>query len=122
MVLQRYKVPNITCVDNGNHFDVVSKNLNIPYNIKCIKKNAFHFPICGDYDLIIADPYYEDAFDFLNKKIRDIYQNTKYFVFVCCGAENEYLRSQCQSIIQAHFGNNTEEQLHFGQSIFICKK
>ena len=122
IVLHRYKVPNITCVDNGKHFDVVKKTLNIPDGIKCIKKNAFHFLICEDYDLIIADPYYEDSFDFLNKRILDIYQNTKHFVFVCCGSEDEYLRSQCQSIIQAHFKKNTEEQLHFGQSIFICKK
>lgn len=122
VVLQKYKVPNITCVDNGKHFAAVKETLNTTHGMKCIKKNAFHFPINESYDLIIADPYYEEAYNFLNKRIRDIYQNTNHFVFVCCGAEDKYLRSQCLSIIQSHFVNNTEEQLHFGQSIFICKK
>ncbi len=122
VVLHRYKVASITCVDNGKHFDIVRQTIGAYQGINCISEDAFRFPISDHYDLIVADPYYEDAFNFLDKRIRDIYQNTTTFVFVCCGAEDEHLRSQCKAILQSYFADGTKEQSQFGQSIFICNR
>lgn len=122
IVLERYKVPDITCVDKGLHFDTIKKALKTTKGIKCVTEDAFSFPISHSYSLITADPYYEDALDFLNKRIEEIYQNTNIFIFVCCGEEDEHLRAQCYNIISPYFGKGIEEQILFGQSIFLCRR
>jgi len=122
IVLNQYEVCDITCVDKGSHFDIIKTALKTKKGIKCITADAFSFPFSDSYGLIIADPYYEDALNFLNRRIHDIYQKTRIFVFVCCGTEDEHLRAQCYNIISTHFGKGTDEQLLFGQSIFLCRR
>jgi 16S rRNA G966 N2-methylase RsmD len=122
IVLHQYGVSDVTCVDNCPHFATVSGYLKKLKSIKCINEDAFSFPLSGNYGLLIADPYYQDALRFLEVRISDIFQNTNIFVFVCCGVENEYLRNQCLDIIKTYFSKNTEEKLISGQSIIIGRK
>jgi len=121
IVLKKKQVPYVTSVDNGQHFQTVMQDLNTLGGIHCIAADAFTFPFSRPYDLIVADPYYEDALTFLNKRIMDIHHSTNVFVFVCSAEYDGSLRTQCGQILQSQFSHSTNEQLLLGQSIFLCR-
>ncbi|MBA7505751.1 hypothetical protein ES706_04428 [subsurface metagenome] len=115
-------VRSITCVDNGHHFDISKELLGELSGITCVKEDAFRFRICQGFDLIVADPYYEDALNFLNARGNEILANTRIFVFVCGGVEHEHQRGQCKELIQSYLVVKPEEHLAYGQSILVCRK
>jgi hypothetical protein len=121
IVLRKYHVSEITSVDYGKHFKTVKEHL-LNKNVTCVEGNVFDYDIKSHYDLIVADPYYEDSVSFLNKRIAEIYDNSKILVFVCCGEQNEYLRKQCDGILRRYYSVNVVEKIVFGQSIFVCIK
>ena len=115
-------VKSITCVDNGEHFSISKKLLGKLSGVTCVKEDAFRFRVCQVFDLTVADPYYEDALDFLNAKAQEIFANTRIFVLVCGGVEHEYQRDQCKKLIRSHLAVEPEEYLAYGQSVLVCRK
>ncbi len=120
--LNRQGVQSVTCVDKGEHF-VISKELleKLP-GITCVQEDAFSFRISQQFDLIVADPYYEDAIQFLNAKAKEICKNTSIFVFVCGGVEHEYQREKCKELLRLHFDVKPDEYLEYGLSVLVCRK
>lgn len=115
-------VENVTCVDKGDHFDITKTSLEKLSGITCVREDAFHFRIPQVFDLIVADPYYEDALEFLDTKAKEIFSNTRIFVFVCGGIEHEYQRGQCKEALRSHLGVEPEENLEYGMSVLVCRK
>lgn len=120
--LKSQGVESITCVDKGGHFDTLKGVLEKLPGITCVKEDAFHFRIPQVFDLIVADPYYEDAINFLNTKAKEIFANTGIFVFVCGGVEHEYQRDQCKELIRSLLEVEPEEHLEYGLSVLVCHK
>lgn len=114
--------PHIICVDNGPPLDVIKQLFEELDGVEYIMEDAFRFHICEAYDLIVADPYYEDALNFLKAKAQQINSNTATFVFVCGGVEHEYHRHQCKEIIRSSFALEPKEDCLYGQSILVCQK
>ena len=115
-------VESITCVDNGEHFGISKELLGKLSGVTCVKEDAFRFRISQAFDLVVADPYYEDALNFLNAKAQEIFANTRIFVFVCGGTEHEYQRDQCKKLIRSYLAVEPKEHLAYGQSVLVCRK
>jgi hypothetical protein len=120
--LNRQGVKSVTCVDKGEHFGITKKLLEKLPGITCVQEDAFRFQISQAFDLIVADPYYEDAIEFLNAKAKEIFANTCIFVFVCGGIEHEYQRDQCKKLLRSYLEAEPDEYLEYGLSVLVCRK
>lgn len=85
--------------------------------IQVFHGDAFNFPIEDPVDLIVADPYYEDALDFLQLRLLAIAKRARTFMFVpgdiadiSWNAQAEFLLKQAGFVIK--------KSDDFGQVIF----
>ena len=85
-------------------------------NVKFVVGDASRFPLRGRFDIVIADPYYENVLDFLGAQLDHITRCARTFLLVSGGVENlEWNRKILQTL--THHGLHTKPHIAFGQVI-----
>jgi len=110
----------VTLVDNDK--DKVEKMKahmkGLPVELKVA--DAFEFSIEKDYDLIVADPYFEDTLDFLQQKLQEIIAHSRIFVLVSGGAEDISWNRKILRQLRAA-GLTVRKHIKCGEVIFVAR-
>ena len=86
-----------------------------------VKQDSFDFQIRNRFDLIVADPYYEDTLRFLALRSKEICDKAGMFVCVCAGEEKEHARMLAKNLLREACDTDPEERIIYGQSILISR-
>jgi 16S rRNA G966 N2-methylase RsmD len=90
-----------------------------PVEIKTM--DAFEFQLEHDFDLVVADPYFEETIDFLDKKLPQIAHWAGIFVLSSGRIEDlTWNRKVQQKLIMA--GLNVTKHTEFGEVVFVARK
>ncbi len=106
----------ITVVENvEKHYLRMGEHLTDP-RVNLVHGDAFKY-LVSKYDLIVADPYYEDAIEFLHNRLNAIMDATRIFLFVPGKIEDIQWNEEVYEIL-ARTGCAVLKTALFGQVIF----
>lgn len=84
--------------------------------VKFVLGDAFEYKF-SEYDLIVADPYYEDAIRFLDLRLGDIINSSRIFVFVPGKIEDLRWNNEVEQLLK-RTGARVKRWQCFGQVLF----
>lgn len=81
--------------------------------------DAFTYPLKGRFDVIVADPYYEDCVSFLKARVGAIRSCAENLVMVGGRIENESWNGKIRGLLEeARF--EVQSETLYGQTVFVC--
>jgi 16S rRNA G966 N2-methylase RsmD len=87
--------------------------------VRIYQEDSLFYPINGQWDLIVADPYYEHVMCLLDARGECIRKNSKRFL-LACGSIEDIGWTQEVRVRLCRFGFNVRRHAKFGQVIFEC--
>lgn len=88
-------------------------------NMRVVHGDALTYPFRGLIDLVIADPYYEDALKFLDVRGPDLRRHAKKLVFVGGQVEHQSWNEKIESRL-THYGFDPKPVDLYGQRVYVC--
>ena len=111
----------VTVIDNDERkiSRMKSHMGSLPVQLKVA--DAFQYQFEKEYDLVVADPYFEDSLGFVDRKIGEIVTRAKIFVLVSGATQDAtWNRRVRRKLIDA--GMKVKKYSEFGETVFVARK
>lgn len=114
--------PQAECIEfvdiDGEKIDRARQHIH-DIRVRFIHADAFDLVLENGYDLVIADPYYEDVLRFVDKKASQIFRSVRCLLLVPGNIEDRHWNSRVCARL-GEYGFAIQEHSAFGQVMLEC--